>query len=173
MTIYELHEASNTRLLSKLPQDQLDRVFKTDMCDIDESFLGFVGIYERLSQIVPEEWTVIDLGCAYAPQALLFDHHTKYIGVDVMTPIAARFTGPNVTHHEMTALEYIETQVAGLDKNTSFAICSYVPPWHDDNRKLVRQSFDNVFTFYPAAVSLKFAPVPAAEPVAHGTETGG
>jgi hypothetical protein len=150
VTITELHEPSNSRLLAKLPADQLERVLAADMCDIDESFLGFVGIYERLAQIIPNHWTVIDLGCAYAPQALFFERHKKYIGVDVMTPIASRFSGSNSIHLEMTIGDFIENRLAEFDQNTTFAVCSYVPPWHGDNSDLARKSFKNVFTYYPA-----------------------
>ena len=150
MTIDELHEPSNSRLLAKLPADQLDRVMAAGMCDIDESFLGFVGIYERLAEIVPWHWTVIDLGCAYAPQALFFERHKKYIGVDVMTPLASRFAGSNTEHIEASIGDFIEKRLAEFDQKTTFAICSYVPPWHGDNLGLARKSFQNVFTYYPA-----------------------
>jgi len=149
MNIDELHEPSNARLLAKLPSDQCERAFGSDLCDICPGFLGFIGIYERLAEIIPEHWTVIDLGCAYAPQAFLFHRHNGYIGVDLMTPTEIRFAPSNARHFLMSISNFIEKHGNEFDQNRTFAICSYVPPWAGDNRKLVRETFENVFTFYP------------------------
>lgn len=131
-----------------LPREQCDRVFNQNMCDIDYEFLGFTEIYERLAEIVPKHWTIVDLGCAYAPQAFLFKDHKAYVGVDVFE--IERFEAPNTTLHQMTIREFLERHLSEFDQDTTFAICSYVPPWHDDNMKLARESFKNVFTYYPA-----------------------
>lgn len=149
MTIDELHEPSNERLWNRLPPDQIDRVLSTYMCDIGPEFLGFIGIYERLAEIIPIHWTVVDLGCAYAPQALLFDAHKEYVGVDLLTPDKARFSAPNSRFFEMPIAEFIEKHVGDFNQDKTFAICSYVPPWHGNNREIARQAFQNVFTFYP------------------------
>ena len=131
-----------------LPDDQLTRVFNQDMCDIDPTFLGFTEIYKHLSEVIPHHWTVVDLGCAYAPQAFLFKDHKAYIGVDRSG--GERFTAPNSTHIITTIREFIGSHLNEPDLSTTFAICSYVPPWHDDNRKLVRENFENCFIYYPA-----------------------
>lgn len=143
-----LHDESTKRLLAKLPPDQIDLVLNSGMCDIDPSFLGFVGIYERLAEIIPPDWTVVDLGCAYAPQAFLFTGHAAYIGVDGLADV--RFIAANTTHYLMPTHEFIEKHVAALHLETTFAICSYVPRWHGDALKQTREAFKNVFTFYPA-----------------------
>ncbi len=44
-----------------IPEEQLDRVFNQDMCDIDGSFLGFTNVYMSLAALIPMHWTVIDL----------------------------------------------------------------------------------------------------------------
>lgn len=144
-----LHDSSNKRLLEKLPGDQIERVLAADMCDIGIEFLGFVGIYERLADIIPLDWTVIDLGCAYSPQAFFFDRHKRYIGVDLLTPIDDRFSASNTSHFWMSISDFLREHASIYDVDTSFAICSYVPDWHDNNMKLVRDAFRNVFTFYP------------------------
>ena len=149
MTLDELQSGSNERLLSMIPTEQFERVMAAEMCDIDPEFLGFVGIYERLSQMIPEHWTVVDLGCAYAPQAFFFEKHKAYIGVDLMTPISARFFGRNTTHHTTPISQFIKEFGGTFDLGQTFAICSYVPPWHDDNGKLAREFFQNVFVYYP------------------------
>lgn len=146
--IEHLHEPSNSRLLTLIPGKQLERVFGQDMCDIGPEFLGFVGIYDCLSRIIPTHWTVVDLGCAYAPQAFFFDSHKAYVGVDFGTK--ERFGAHNTTHYDMPISEFVEKHLALFEQNTTFAICSYVPPWHGDNMKFARDYFKNVFTFYPA-----------------------
>lgn len=145
------HESSNRNLLARLPSDQMERVFGNPLCDIAPDFLGFVGIYERLSEIVPLGWTVIDLGCACAAQAFFFEKHAKYIGVDLLTPVNHRFRAGNTFHFHGTIAQFLEERSAPAEwLDTTFAICSYVPPWHGDNLKLTRAAFKNVFTFYPA-----------------------
>jgi hypothetical protein len=145
----ELHEASNQRLFDMIPADQMERVTSSYLCDIDPSFLGFVGVYERLAQIIPLDWTVIDMGCAYAPQAFFFERHREYIGVDILTPLENRFYANNSRHFFMSIKDFINKHIAAIELKSSFAICSYVPPWGGDNRKMVRDAFQNVFTFYP------------------------
>lgn len=132
-----------------MPKDQIDRVLGQDVCDIDPGFLGFTDIYFALAGIIPKHWTIIDFGCAYAPQSLIFREHKAYVGVDASE--CERFSGPNTTHYRMTTAQFIEEHGAEFDRKITFAICSYVPPWYGHNsREVVRQNFDNVFTFYPA-----------------------
>lgn len=132
-----------------MPADQIDRVFAHDTCDISSEFLGFTGVYLALASIIPKHFTVVDLGCAYAPQAHIFQGHKAYIGVDVSD--CPRFSALNTTHYQMTIDDFIQQHAGDLDHDRSFAICSYVPPWYRaDNQLLVRNAFKNVFAFYPA-----------------------
>lgn len=132
-----------------IPPDQLDRVFGQEMCDIDATFLGFTSIYFALAGIIPKHWTVVDLGCAYSPQAFIFKDHKAYIGVDLYAK--ERFKAPNTVHYTMPISRFLAEIGGSFDLRTTFAICSYVPPWHDDNVDLARQHFKNVFTYYPAS----------------------
>lgn len=132
-----------------MPKDQIERVLGQEMCDIDASFLGFTDIYLALAKIIPTFWTIIDLGCAYAPQAIIFSGHKAYIGVDLGEG-RERFSAPNTTHYNMTNAEFVEKHATEFDQELTFAICSYVPPWYDcDSLKLARETFRNVFTYYP------------------------
>jgi len=117
-------------------------VMEQDMCDIDGDFLGFVDIYYHLSKIIPKDWTIIDFGCAYAPQAYYFRNHKKYIGVDVSD--CKKFTFKNS--------EYITSSIEDyncVDTTRLFAICSYVPADRDKLRKCYR----NLFVYYPSVDS--------------------
>lgn len=123
-----------------------DRLTQSD-CDIDPDFLGFVFIYEQLASIIPTGRTVIDLGCSYAPQAAYFMDHRRYIGINLSD--CPKLQTPNAAYFTMPIRKWIEEHAPTYRDGPTFAICSYVPPWCDDNRKLVREAFDSVFTFYP------------------------
>lgn len=141
-----------------MPDDQLTRVFDQDMVDIDPEFLGFTAIYQSLAAIIPKHWTVVDLGCAYAPQSHLFKDHAAYIGVDLLPK--ERFSAANSTFYDMTIKHFIDQHAGRLNKDTTFAICSYVPPWQDDNRALARAAFHNLFVYYPCGGTRPFIKKP-------------
>jgi hypothetical protein len=131
-----------------MPSDQAERVFAQDMCDIDPSFLGFTNVYLALASLIPLHWTVVDLGCAYAPQAIIFAKHKRYVGVDMGE--GARFSAANTAHYQMSIGQFLDEHLGDFDQNETFAICSYVPEWYlESPRELVQSAFKNVFTYYP------------------------
>jgi hypothetical protein len=135
-------EVINSNLLKELPKDQVERVLNQDMVDIEPQFLGFVHIYYHLSQIIPKHWTIVDLGCAYAPQAYYFRNHKTYIGVDIGQH--ERFQFPNTIICEISIEEFIQKHLPDLNIYETFAICAYV----NDNNEC-RKHFENIFTYYP------------------------
>lgn len=144
-----IEEECSLELYESLPKGQLAKVMNADsICDIEPSFMGFVRIYKNLSEIIPKHFTIIDLGCAYAPQCFYFKEHHRYIGVDMCD--APRFSMANTTHFSMSIEDFISSEVSMVSGPT-FAICSYVPPWGGDNRSMVRGAFDSVFVYYPQA----------------------
>ena len=147
---FHFHETANDELLEMIPQEELDRVLNQHECDIEPSFLGFVGIYRNLSEMIPKHWTVIDFGCAYNAQAYFFRDHKRCIAVD--TPgITERFMTPNCEFHEMRAQRFIVDLVGGdsdIDLETTFAICSYVPD--EGAQCAVKNWFPNCYVFYPS-----------------------
>lgn len=147
-----MHEASNARLLAMLPDDQFERVTNSEVCEIDAGFLGFVAIYERLAEIIPTHWTVVDIGCCYAAQTFFFRSHKAYIGVDLAG--IERFCAPNTKHYDMSAEDFIDKYLGDFEQSTTFAICSYVPLSHAAC-DLVRRSFQNLFVYYPAGESVR------------------
>lgn len=135
-------------LLDIIPPDQLKAVFYSEWCDIDYEFMGFTETYKALASIIPRHFTVIDFGCAFAPQSFYFKDHRRYIGVDVGS--LDRFHAENTEHYQCSIQEFICN--SGMYKSPHpseiFAICNYVP---DDNAAcLVRYTFPNVYTFYPS-----------------------
>ena len=131
-----------------IPKEQMKKVLSQDMCDIDGDFLGFTDVYEHLAAIIPSHWTIIDLGCAYAPQAWIFKDHKEYVGVDISDCV--KFAALNTKHLTMSIKDFCEKHAKEYDQDETFAICSYVPPWGADNMKISRHYFKNVFTYYPS-----------------------
>jgi hypothetical protein len=119
------------------------------MCDIDGEFMGFTKIYQSLALIIPRGRTVVDLGCGYGCQAIFFQRHKKYIGVDLPGFQIPHLKTRNSEYFLMTIRQWIETELQNFDPEELFAICSYVPPWYDDNQDLVRTYFKHLFVFYP------------------------
>lgn len=139
---------ASKNLFRMLPKDQIDRVLNQKNADIEPEMLGFVHIYEHLSKIIPEHFTVVDLGCDYNAQCFLFPNHKKYIAVDNFND-TERFISDNCKIYKISIARFIKNHLKDLNMKETFAICSYVPPWGDDNMKLVRENFKNVFTYYP------------------------
>jgi len=132
-----------------LPKDQCDAIFNQKYCDIDYEFMGFLDVYESLSKIVPKYWSIVDLGCAYAPQCFYFEKHKEYVGVDVSGCL--KFKAGNTKHFRMPIEKFIKEHSSEFNMDETFAICSYVG---DQSMKIVRQTFKNVFTYYPHGMSL-------------------
>jgi hypothetical protein len=118
-------------------------------CDIDQEFMGFTDIYKHLAKIIPKDKIVVDLGCAYAPQAVYFTKHKKYIGVDLVRFDTPRVKTDNSEYNLMTIKEWVDRELPKYKKEELFAICSFVPPWHGDNQRIVRENFLDVFVYYP------------------------
>ncbi len=112
-------------LLQLIPKDQIDTVLGQEWCDIDLSFLGFVTTYKYLSMLIPKNFTVINLGCAYNPQCYYFKDHKRYIAVDASKCL--KFKAENCDIFEMTIHQFIESYKTQFDINETFVICNYVP----------------------------------------------
>lgn len=144
------HALISRALWANLDASQTSAMMETEACfEIDPEFCGFVRIYKSLADCIPCHWTIVDLGCAYAPQSWYFRNHAAYIGVDAS--IGLRFSQANTQHLNLKISEFIAQESNGLDLDTTFAICSYVPPWGGDNGAMVRAKFPNCFVFYPAS----------------------
>jgi hypothetical protein len=129
-----------------IPEVELKRILSQDQCELDFDFLGFTDVYIALAQIIPLHFTVIDFGCYLAAQCYCFSEHKKYIGVDVVN--MKRFSLKNTEHFTMPIQHFIETHKDDCPLDTTFAICSYVPDFNAS--ELVRNTYKNVFSYYPA-----------------------
>lgn len=133
-------------LLTLLPKDQVDIVLEQDYCELDCSFLGFTDIYEHLSCIIPEHFSIIDFGCYLATQSFYFQNHKSYTGVDLTE--LKRFKFENTTHYIKSIQRFIVEDLHKYDLDETFVICSYVPD--DKASSMIREKCKNIFIFYPS-----------------------
>lgn len=149
------YEEKVTRLLELIPEEEKNRVFKQEMCEICSDFIGFIDTYYELSKLIPKDWAIIDFGCGYNPQCYYFSEHKEYIAVqpiDDCTPTEL-FQSDNCTIYRMTSGQFIKKIMPKLKLNISkvFAIANYVPKWYGESTvNLVLRNFKNVYTFYPS-----------------------
>jgi len=129
--------------------DETKRIVADNCYDINPDFLGFTDIYEHLAEIIPKEYTVVDLGCAYNFQSYYFRFHKKYIAVNLPGNYHNKinyFKMPNTKLILKPIKDFLENYE---HDDLEFAICSYVPNWGSKNMELVKRDFQNVFTYYP------------------------
>jgi len=134
-------------LKSRYTQKQWNEVMNQFYCEYDGDFMGFIDIYEPLSQAIPTSMRIIDFGCYCAFQAALFKDHKEYIGVDKRD--LKRFSIVNTTHYVESIQDFIAIHPETIS-DEYFTICSYVPD--ADAVELVRKSYVNCFTYYPSTI---------------------
>lgn len=143
-------EEINKYLFDLIPKEEWERLKGTlgEMCC---GFLGFADTYYHLSQIIPLDYTIIDFGAGNNPQSYFFTKHKKYIAVNPPSDIPEEdgmFCPHNCEIYRMTTGEFLKN--VDFPKEKVFAICNFVPNWHgEDSKKLVRDNFQNCYTFYP------------------------
>ena len=134
----------------EIPQKEFDEILSQEECELQPDFLGFVNVYEPLSNLIPKHKIVIDFGCYLAAQSYFFSEHKAYIGVDSVN--MKRFAPENAIHFEMSIQDFIANELPDLleehDIGDFCAICSYVNDL--EATKLVRETFPNVFCYYPS-----------------------
>ena len=130
-------------------------IFDAPGFDACPEVLCVASTYRRLAELIPTDWTVYDLGCAYAFQSLYFEDHRAYVGVDVLTPVANRLVLPNSRHYHGSIKDFLKTERIG---RCAFGICNWVPPWSGGSGELVRQAFGNLFVMYPDSTEVPAVP---------------
>ena len=151
----EPHEIKGFELFTEclrflIPDEEMKEILSQDECELQPDFLGFVNVYEPLSNLIPEHKIVIDFGCYLAAQSYFFSEHSAYIGVD--TTKLNRFRPTNAVHFTMSIQDFIAIELPILlkihDINDFCAICSYVND--REATRMVRETFPNVFCYYPS-----------------------
>mgnify|MGYP007056158970 FL=1 len=141
---------------SLIPDKEMKRVMDSDAsAEICANNLMCGGAtYYYLSRMIPKDWTVIDIGCAYNAQSYLFQNHKRHIAIEPKWLDKdfhfEYFQAPNTELLFMTGQEFIENKLAkmDLDLDKTFAIVNYVPSGACN--LVVREIFKNVWAYYPA-----------------------
>ena len=132
------YESECIRISQEYPE-QMKPVLSWKYCEFEFDFLGFIDQY--YSEVVPEDFTVIDFGCNQAVQACYFEKNKKYIGIDNAIPNENRFLAKNAEYYDMSIQDFIKNilPTLNLDLDKVYAICSYVPD--EEAQKLVADTF--------------------------------
>lgn len=144
------HDPSRERELialvrARAGEAQWRRVLGQPDCDIDEVFLGFLEVYDAASRCIPRDFTVLDLGCAFAAQCWLFEGHARYVGVGPADN--ERFSAPNSVHAVATIQAFIAQNAALCARDDVAAVCSYVPDFAAT--ELAARTFAHCLVVYP------------------------
>lgn len=139
-----------------IPNDEFARVMNSDAsAEIDcNNMTCGCGTYYYLSRMIPKHWTVIDIGCAYNPQSYLFQNHARHIAIEPVWNDKdfhfEYFKAPNTELLFMTGQEFIQKELPkmNLDLDKTFAIVNFVPSGACN--LLARETFKNIYTYYPA-----------------------
>lgn len=153
----------NQVVLDRIPPEQWQQVIHANPyvdCEIGPEFMGFLDIYWHLSQLIPTHWTLVDLGCSYNAQAFLLQDYPAVHAVDSF-PGLVPFRAANTTFYPMTIDRFLRDHAGSLDKDETFAICSYCPMWGERTTEHLRASFPNLFVYYPHGHSRDLLTIPS------------
>lgn len=158
-----------------IPKSEMERVFcesYSAAAEIGPDFMCFEEPYQAAARVANKDSIILDLGCAYAPQAYYFTDCKQYIGVDMPMvrpehPLnypnikpETRFHTDNARFYIMTIQQFIQTVLPELklDMNHVIAVCSAVPD--TQARQLVIDTFSIHYVSYPGQKTYSTLPPP-------------
>ena len=122
------------KLFEIIPKIEVKRKLDYGDSELGIDFMGFEQNYFPIAEVVPHDWTIVDLGCYQAAQCYLFRDYRAYIGVDCFEQDAnddyvppLRFQTKNTTHLIMTIQKFISEQLGNYDLDHTYFIASAVP----------------------------------------------
>ena len=129
-------------------------------CELEPDFMGFTENYLAVAENVPENYTIVDLGCYMAAQCYLFRNHRQYIGVDMYDCVLQpdyipplRFMNKNVIHHVMTIENFLYEYFPMYNRPDVYWVISAVPHM-EPIAKLLSEEVDNFAYFFPGKESV-------------------
>ena len=158
-----------------IPKSEMNRVFRESYsaaAEIGPDFMCFEEPYQAAVRVADKDSIILDLGCAYAPQAYYFSKCKHYIGVDLPMTLPenpfnypnikpeTRFHPDNARFYIMTIQQFIQTVLPKLklDINHVIAVCSAVPDVQA--RQLVIDTFPVHYVSYPGQKTYSTLPPP-------------
>lgn len=142
-----------------IPKSEIERVFTesdTAGAELAPDFLCFEDVYEEVAKHADKDTTIIDFGCAYAPQAFWFTGCKKYIGINPHFGNDVRFKTDNSEIVLMTGQEFIMWMDEKADLSKVIAVCSYVPD--NELQRMVADRFPYCYVVYCDEVIAKRFP---------------
>lgn len=153
-------EKATQELLCSIGEEETNRLFCYEYCEVGGDFVGFIENYYDLKDL-PKDFTIIDFGSYQSFQGDYFKEHEKYIGVEPAVPLENRLNQANAEYYELTAQDFIRDVLPdlisnGLDPEKIFAVCSAVPDC--EARKQVEETFMFHRIAYPAEQTISEYP---------------
>lgn len=151
-------------LMHQLGDEQLERYMQYDRCEYDGEYLGFIEVYCAVH--VPDDWTVIDLGCNQAAQAWYFKNAAHYIGIDMGIPSKYQTRQDNATYYNMSGQQFIKTVLPDLvtngtiDPDKTITLCVAVPD--KELQHMVMDTFSYHVVTYPTDIISAQMPDPSS-----------
>lgn len=159
--VTEWYRAENRNIIASIGSEEAKRLFAYEECEADADFFAFLENYKDLSEVLPKNFTIIDIGSCMSLQADYYKGFKRYIGVEPWVPLEFRLRQSNAEYYKQTAQLFVAETLpqliaAGLDLNKTFAVCSAVP---DKTAKaLVAKTFKYFRVAYPGEDDLENFP---------------
>ena len=168
------------KLMASIGKEKLEKVFAYPCLEIDEGFIAFIETYKKVSDTLPKNFSVIDVGCYLGVQGDYFKDFDSYIGVepeciskltkyvgvsDIGEPLFETeevkisdyfLEQDNASFYAVTGQEFISDilpklyEEKVLDPEKTFCICSAVPD--EKLQRLVKDTFRYFRVTYPTKV---------------------
>lgn len=142
------------KLWDMIPEEELKLKLSYGMSELEFDFLGFEHVYLPIAEMVPKNFTIVDLGCYQAAQAYAFENHARYFGVDYYDRLISRsfipplrFLPNNASHYVMSIEEFMEKYLNTFDLDETYFIMSYVSESHDKSDWLLSQVKHGTFAY--------------------------
>ena len=168
------------KLMASVGKEKLEKVFAYPCLEIDTDFIGFIETYKKVSDTLPKDFSVIDVGCYLGIQGDYFKDFDSYIGVEPeCVSRLTKYMGvsgigeplfeteevkisdyfleqDNASFYAVTGQEFISDilpklyEEKVLDPEKTFCICSAVPD--EQLQKMVKDNFKYFRVTYPTKV---------------------
>lgn len=141
------NEEESLKLWKSLAPEEQKRIYSWEYCETAGDFCGFLHCYKDLTELLPKDFTIIDIGACQAIQGAYFRDFAGYIAVDAAVPVEVMLHEEGIQHYFMSGQDFIrnvlpQLQKDGLDIRKAFCICSYVP---DEE---LREEIKKVFPYF-------------------------
>lgn len=144
-------------LIKSIGHNEIKRLFSYKEAEVDYEFLGFLDNYRDIPNIVPVDFTIVDVGCYMAFQADYFKHYRRYIGIEPFCPIEFRLIQRNAEYYLQTIQDFVKMPFR-FDIDKSFAVCSGVPDSKGEIKKIIVETFPYFRIAYPGQKTIEKLP---------------